>query len=134
MSEVKQERIVILSKVRGPKGEQQFFQDIQDAFDNGYRIADNNRREDMSMRLFRGIMGKCVMYLEGKEKEALPTIKREVEEPTAPEVVVKEDNEITEAAKGANEVEKETPKQEDPIEKGEPEKEAPKTKKSKTKK
>jgi len=83
-AQVKQDRIVILSKAFGGQWEQQFFNDIQTAFDDGYRIAQTGLRDDASMRNYRGRIGKAIMYLEGKEPEAW----KPAETMTAAEVVV----------------------------------------------
>lgn len=68
MKENNPERIVILNKGVGAKYERQFFMDIQDAILKGYRIADNNARADVSMRMFKGRIGRCVLYLEGADE------------------------------------------------------------------
>lgn len=63
----KSNRLVIISKGIGIKYEAQFFKDFQEAILNGYRVADNNLREDQSMRNFRGKFGRAVLYLEDVE-------------------------------------------------------------------
>jgi DNA repair exonuclease SbcCD nuclease subunit len=63
-------RIVILSKAFGAKWETAFFEEIEAAILDGYRIARTCLRDDASMRNFRGRIGKCVMYKEGHEPEA----------------------------------------------------------------
>lgn len=84
------DRIVILSKAFGGQWEQQFFNEIQAGFDNGYRIAQTNLREDASMRNFRGRIGRAVMYLEGKEPEAwkpaVVEVEIKTEEPVQPPI------------------------------------------------
>lgn len=93
--ENKPERIVILSKGYGVRFEKAFFLQIQEGFDNGYRIADTDLRDDTSMRNFQGRTGRAVMYLEGceparfvpatveatsPEKVEIPTVKEETKE------------------------------------------------------
>lgn len=63
------ERIIIQSTTYGLQWETKFFLDIQEAFVKGYRIAETDLREDMSMRNFNGNMGRVVMYLEGCQPE-----------------------------------------------------------------
>lgn len=84
MSENKQERIVIISKARGMKYENQFFADIDTAYQDGYRLARNNRREDACLRNFRGSLGKVVMYLEGCDPGDLEPV-------VVPEIVEEDD-------------------------------------------
>lgn len=67
--ENKPERIVILSKARGPRFEHIFFKEIQAAILDGYRVADTNLLADRSMRNYRGRIGRAVMYLEGSQPE-----------------------------------------------------------------
>ena len=60
MSETNRKQII--SKAAGMRYEKQFFLEIQEAILDGWRVADNDRREDQSMRNFRGRVGKVVMY------------------------------------------------------------------------
>lgn len=63
------DRIVLISKAAGRQFERNFFLDIQEAVLNGYRIAETDLRDDESMRLFRGRLGRAVLYKEGKSPE-----------------------------------------------------------------
>lgn len=81
MDQAKPDRIVILSKAFGAQWEQVFFNDIQEAFDNGYRIADTKLREDACMRNFQGRKGRAVMYLEGKAPAPWVSARDKVEVP-----------------------------------------------------
>lgn len=65
----KEERIVIQTTTYGMQWETKFFLDIQAAIDDGYRIAETDRFDDMSLRNFNGNMGRVVMYLKGYEPE-----------------------------------------------------------------
>jgi len=91
--ENKPDRLVIISKAAGANFEKRFFLDIQDAFKDGYRIAETNLRDDASMRNFRGRLGRAVLYKEGTEPEQWkPAVVKKTVEPvkeTTP-VVVKE--------------------------------------------
>lgn len=73
-------RIVIQSKAYGPKWETIFFQDIQNAFDAGYKIADTGLRADASMRNYRGRIGRVVMYLKGHEPKMFSPVESTVVE------------------------------------------------------
>lgn len=79
-------RLVVQSKAVGPKWEREFFLELQKAILDGYRIAENDLREDASMRNFRGRFGRAVLYKEVAEtqpkKEAQP--EAEVAEEKAP--------------------------------------------------
>ena len=85
--QTKPERIVILSKAFGGQWEQQFFNEINDAFADGYRIARTGLRDDASMRNYRGRVGKAVMYLEGYEPEPWKPTETEVAE-ESPELAI----------------------------------------------
>jgi hypothetical protein len=65
--ENKADRLVILSKGFGARFEKEFFLRIQEAFAGGYRIAETDLRDDVSMRNYRGRQGRAVMYMEGTE-------------------------------------------------------------------
>lgn len=60
--ENKPERLVIINKGRGPRYEKQFFFEIQEAILNGYRIADTDTLQDVSMRNYKGSIGRAVFY------------------------------------------------------------------------
>jgi hypothetical protein len=92
-NEVKPHRIVIQSKGVGARYERQFFMDIQNAILNGYRIADNDSRADVSMRMFRGRFGRAVLYLQEDKIEIEDIITEaeteEVELKTSPDLIEK---------------------------------------------
>ena len=86
MEDKMQDRLVIQSKSVGPKWEQAFFVEIQEAILKGYRFATSNTRKDISMRNFRGRIGRAVLYLEGKEpkpNEVVDFIDEKIEEITS---------------------------------------------------
>ena len=94
--ENKTDRIVILSKSFGARFEKEFFLSIQDAFLNGYRIAETDLRDDVSMRNFRGRQGRAVMYLEGTAPDKwVPTVAAEPELVKTEAPIVKEEVEDT---------------------------------------
>lgn len=64
------ERLVIESKARGFKWERKFFLDIEKAILDGFRIADNDDRRDASHRMFRGRIGRVVLYREISEENS----------------------------------------------------------------
>lgn len=70
-TEVKPDRIVIMSKANGRRFEADFFLKLQEAILDGYRIAETNLRDDVSMRMFRGRIGRAVLYKEGTQPKAL---------------------------------------------------------------
>lgn len=94
----KPDRLVILSKGFGVRFEKVFFLQIQEAFLEGYRIAETDLRDDVSMRNFQGRQGRAVMYLEGTAPEKWTPAKAEdvkepevkVEDVKEPETEVKE--------------------------------------------
>lgn len=92
--DVKQDRLVILSKGLGARFEKEFFLQIQEAFLDGYRIAETDLRDDVSMRNYRGRQGRAVMYKEGTAPDKWTPAKVETtEEPVkGPAPIVKEDN------------------------------------------
>lgn len=71
-------RIVIQSKSFGARFEHQFFKDIENAILDGYRIADTGLRADMSMRNFKGRMGRAVLILESSRIEVEKAAKDEI--------------------------------------------------------
>lgn len=71
-------RIVIQSKSFGSRFEHQFFKDIEAAILDGYRIADTGLRADMSMRNFKGRMGRAVLILESSRIEVEKDAKEEL--------------------------------------------------------
>ena len=84
----KPNRVVIMNKARGVRYEQKFFQEIQEAILNGYRLPAKPDRTNVSMRNFKG-GGRCVLFLEGcdptaevKVKEAPIVLSAPVVEPT----------------------------------------------------
>lgn len=77
MTDKTPDRKVILSKARGPRFEKQWFLELQAAILDGWRIVDNDVRNDQSMRNFRGFQGRAVLY-----KPAPVTV--EVKKPVAP--------------------------------------------------
>lgn len=82
------ERKVINTKGTGMKWEKEFFLRLQEAIVDGWRIADNNKRADASMRNFKGNSGRAVLY---RELEDTLTFVKEKEAPVpAEEVEVKE--------------------------------------------
>jgi len=83
MTDTKQERKVISSKARGYKWEKAFFMEIQDAVLDGWKIADNDKREDTPMRNFRGLIGRVVFY---RDLEDTNVKDEKTEQPTEPEV------------------------------------------------
>ncbi len=88
----KPNRLVLISKAAGQNFEKQFFLDIQAAILDGYRIAETNLRDDASMRMFRGRLGRAVLYKEGTAPEAWQPAKVEpTAEPEAPVESVKEE-------------------------------------------
>jgi hypothetical protein len=101
--ENKPDRLVILSKGFGARFEKEFFLRIQEAFDGGYRIAETDLRDDVSMRNFRGHQGRAVLYLEGTapEKWTPVVVKAEAELVKDKAPIVKE--EVKEVATGAAE-------------------------------
>lgn len=60
-------RLVIENKASGPRWEKKFFEEIQAAVINGYRLADNSHSADVSMRNYMGFMGRAVLYVPGFE-------------------------------------------------------------------
>lgn len=92
------ERKIIMSKAVGYKYEKQFFMDIQEAILDGWRLADNDKREDQSLRNFRGRIGKVVLYKEVEEVVSEePSIN--IEEKKEDEVVEEATIEIKEESK-----------------------------------
>ena len=85
MSEQENNRLVIINRGRGFKYEKEFFVQIQEAILNGYRIAKGETRNDVSMRNFRGSMGRAVLYKEGTEP-VVETVKVEAPVVDAPKV------------------------------------------------
>jgi hypothetical protein len=86
--EIKPDRIVIQSKGLGAKYERQFFMDIQNAILNGYRIADNDSRADVSMRLFRGRFGRAVLYLQEENAKTEDKTVKEIETEESDKIVI----------------------------------------------
>lgn len=79
------QRKVILSKAVGPKWEREFFLQIQEAILDGWRIAETEVRDDLSLRNFRGRFGRAVFYKDAEAtEEPTPTPEKE-EEVKAPE-------------------------------------------------
>lgn len=96
-------RLVIISKGRGPRFESKFFSDIQKAILDGWRIADNGKRKDASMRNFKGRFGRAIFYKEGdpalhSEEEVKPVGVKPVKETsdTEAEKVVEREEEVGE--------------------------------------
>jgi hypothetical protein len=56
------ERKVITSKGQGPRYEREFFLEIQSLILEGWRIAETDTQDDLTMRNFRGVMGRAVFY------------------------------------------------------------------------
>ncbi len=71
-------RLVILSKGRGPRFEKQFFLEIESAILEGYRFIDNDVRNDQSMRNFRGMWGKAILEKAADKPAAKVEAKKEV--------------------------------------------------------
>lgn len=106
------DRKVIQSKANGYKWELQFFKDIEAAILDGYRIADNNLREDQSMRNYRGKFGRAVLYREGEATDVLPTeevleVAEAVTESVSEELSTVVNEESTESESTSEEEEKE---------------------------
>jgi hypothetical protein len=110
--ENKPNRLVILSKGFGARFEQVFFLQIQEAFLNGYLIAETDLRDDVSMRNFQGRQGRAVMYLAGTAPEKwTPAVVESAAEPVKDEApIVKE--EVEEVSTGAAENKPLTPLEE----------------------
>lgn len=79
------------SRRRGPRYEKQFFFEIQEAILDGYRIADTDTLKDVSMRNYKGSIGRAVLYKEGEEPDIqLPVGKSPTESlvESEPDVVI----------------------------------------------
>ena len=86
--------ITILNKGLGLNKEQGFFQAMQDAWDEGYRLPTEVNRNNASYRVYKGaIKGRCIMFKDASEEVVVETpvvedAKEEVLIDTPVEVVV----------------------------------------------
>ena len=64
--------LTILTKGLGLNKEQGFFQAMQDAWDEGYRLPTEVNRNNASYRVFKGaIKGRCIMFKDVAEGEVV---------------------------------------------------------------
>jgi hypothetical protein len=113
INETKSNRIVIQNKGIGAKYERQFFIDIQNAILDGYRIAENTDRADVSMRMFKGRLGRAVLYLENtssviesnpEEKSLEDDVETNEEDTNSYELTLSEEIEQTDAYKALKQI------------------------------
>lgn len=64
--------LTILTKGLGLNKEQGFFQAMQDAWDEGYRLPTEVNRNNASYRVYKGaIKGRCIMFKDVAEEEVV---------------------------------------------------------------
>lgn len=82
-------QLTIVTKGLGLNVEPSFFQAIQDAWDEGYRLPTEINRHNASYRVFKGaIKGRCIMFKEVVEEKVVVDVPVKEEVKVEADVVV----------------------------------------------